>query len=127
MQATTLAGDLEDLRGVREPEMVHRDGLEGADLDPAVGLVARAVQDRNTMPGKLGAALVQGGLVGLDGQQVVRPLGDHEELGGVAVGLRASAVTTVSARFRSASNGWNPGTSPGAPSTWRWATTARVA
>src|SRR5215207_5010969 len=28
--------------------------FEGADLDPAVGLVARAVQDRNTMPGKRG-------------------------------------------------------------------------
>jgi hypothetical protein len=40
------------------------------------------------MPGKLGAALEQGGLVALDGQQVVRPLGDHEELGGVAVGLQ---------------------------------------
>jgi hypothetical protein len=88
VQVTTLAGDLEDLRGVREPEMVHRDGLEGAQLDPAVGLVARAIQDGNTVPGKLGAALEQGGLVGLDGQQVVRPLGDHEELGGVAVGLQ---------------------------------------
>jgi hypothetical protein len=88
VQATTLAGDLEDLRGVREPEMVHRDGLEGADLDPAVGLVARAIQDGNTMPGKLGAALEQGGLVGLDGQQVVRPLGTHEELGSVAVRLQ---------------------------------------
>src|SRR4029450_414280 len=88
MPATTLAGDVEDLRGVREPEMVHRDGLDGADLDPAVGLVARAVQDRYTMPDKLGAALEQGGLVGLDGQQVVRPLGDHQELGGVAVGLQ---------------------------------------
>ena len=32
--------------------------------------------------------LEQGGLVGLDGQQVVRPLGDHEELGSVAVRLQ---------------------------------------
>jgi hypothetical protein len=79
VQGTALAGDLDDLRGVREPDVVHRDGLEGADLDAAVGLVARAVQDRNTMPGKLGAALQEGGLVGLDGQQVVRLLGDDEE------------------------------------------------
>jgi hypothetical protein len=40
------------------------------------------------MPGKLGAALEQGGLVGLDGQQVVRPLDNHEELGSVAVRLQ---------------------------------------
>jgi hypothetical protein len=88
VQATTLAGDLDDLRGVREPEVMHRDGLQGADLDSAVRLVACAIQDRNTMPGKLGAAFEQGGLVGLDGQQVVRPLGDHEELGGVTVRLQ---------------------------------------
>jgi hypothetical protein len=50
---------------VREPEMVHRDGPEGADLDPAVGLVARAVQDRNTMPGKLGARLSKVGWLAL--------------------------------------------------------------
>jgi hypothetical protein len=36
-------------------------------------------------------------------------------------------VTTAPARSRSASSGTRPGTSPGAPSTWRWASTARVA
>jgi hypothetical protein len=34
-----LAGDLEDLGGVREAEVVDGDGLEGAQLDPAVAAV----------------------------------------------------------------------------------------
>jgi hypothetical protein len=38
-----LAGDLDDLRDVREAEVVDGDGLEGAQLDPAVRLVADAV------------------------------------------------------------------------------------
>jgi hypothetical protein len=38
-----LAGDLDDLRDVREAEVVDGDGLEGAQLDPAVRLVAGAV------------------------------------------------------------------------------------
>jgi hypothetical protein len=36
----------------------------------------------------------------------------------------ASAVTTTPARSRRASSGRKPGTSPRAPSTWRWASTA---
>jgi hypothetical protein len=43
-QVAGLAGDLEDLGGVGEPEMVDRDGPEGADLDAAVAAVAGAVQ-----------------------------------------------------------------------------------
>jgi hypothetical protein len=39
------------------------------------------------MPGQVGAAVQQGGLVGLDGEQVVGLLGGHQELGGLAVGL----------------------------------------
>jgi len=39
-----LAGDLEDLGGVREPEVADRDRLEGAQLDAAVRTVAGAVQ-----------------------------------------------------------------------------------
>jgi hypothetical protein len=46
--------------------MVHGDGLEGAQLDAAVAAVAGPVQDRDAMPGQAGAALQQGGLVGLD-------------------------------------------------------------
>jgi hypothetical protein len=37
-----LPGDLENLGGVGEPELVDGDGLEGADLDAAVAAVAGA-------------------------------------------------------------------------------------
>jgi hypothetical protein len=33
VQVAGLAGDLDDLGGVREPEPLHRDHLEGAQLD----------------------------------------------------------------------------------------------
>jgi hypothetical protein len=46
-----LAGDLDDLGGVREAEVADADGLEGADLDAAVAAVAGAVGDRDAMPG----------------------------------------------------------------------------
>jgi hypothetical protein len=38
------AGDLEDLGGVWEPEVVDRDRLEGAQLDAAVAAVAGAIR-----------------------------------------------------------------------------------
>ena len=62
----SLAGDLDDLGGVREPEVVDGDGLEGAQLDAAVAAVAGAVQDGDAMPGQAGASVQQRGLVGLD-------------------------------------------------------------
>jgi hypothetical protein len=46
-----LAGDLEDLGGVREAEVAHGDGLEGAQLHPAVGAVAGAVGDGHVCQG----------------------------------------------------------------------------
>jgi hypothetical protein len=73
---------------VREPEVVHGDGLEGAQLDPAVGAVAGAVQLGDAMPGNAGTALQQRGLVGLDGEQVVGLLAGHQELGGGGVGVQ---------------------------------------
>src|SRR4029450_2885423 len=36
-QVAGLAGDLEDLGGVREPEVVHGDDLEGTQLDAGAG------------------------------------------------------------------------------------------
>jgi hypothetical protein len=66
-QVADLAGDLDDLRGVREPEVVHGDGLESASLDATVAAVARAIQDRDAVPGQTGAAVQECGLVGLDG------------------------------------------------------------
>jgi hypothetical protein len=40
------------------------------------------------VPGQVGAAARQAGLVGLNDQQVVRVLDGHEELGGVGVGVQ---------------------------------------
>jgi hypothetical protein len=51
------AGDLEDLGGVRKAEVVDGDGLEGAQLDPAVGAVADAVQHGDVVPRQVGAAV----------------------------------------------------------------------
>jgi hypothetical protein len=73
---------------MRETEPADRDGLEGADLHAAVGLVAGAVQDGDVVPGQVGAAVQQGGLVGLDGEQVVRLLDADQELGGLGVGVQ---------------------------------------
>ena len=83
-----LAGDLDDLGGVREPEAVDGDGLEGAQLDAAVAAVAGAVQDGDAMPGQTGAAVQQHRLIGLDDKQVVGLLAGHQELGGLGVGVQ---------------------------------------
>jgi hypothetical protein len=63
------------------------DRLEGAQLDAAVGPVAGAVQHRHVTPRQAGAARQQGGLVGLDREQVVRMLLGHQELGCPGVGV----------------------------------------
>jgi hypothetical protein len=53
---TDLAGHLDDLRGVWEPEPAHRDCLEVAQLNPAVRAVAGAVQHGHPPPGQAGTA-----------------------------------------------------------------------
>jgi hypothetical protein len=73
---------------VREGEPADGDGLEGAELDPAVRPVAGAVQDRDVGPWQADAAVQQAGLVGLDGQQVVGLLAGDGELGGGGVGVQ---------------------------------------
>jgi hypothetical protein len=83
-----LAGDLDELGGVGEPEVVDGDGLEGAPLDAAVSAVVGAVQHGNVVPGQAGAAGQERGLVSLDGEQVVGLLAGHEELGRVGVGVQ---------------------------------------
>ena len=86
-QVAGLTGDLDDLGGVREAEPVDGDGLEGTEFHTAVGAVAGAIQDRDSMPGQAGAAGQERGLVGLDHKQIVRLLDGDEELGRVGVGL----------------------------------------
>jgi hypothetical protein len=70
------------------PEVTDADGLEAAQLDAAVAAVAGAVGDRDAVPGQAGAAVQQGGLIGLDHQQVVRLLDADQELGSLGVGLQ---------------------------------------
>jgi hypothetical protein len=52
VQVAPFAGDLDDLGGVREPEVADADGLEAAQLDAAVAAVAGAVGDRDAVPGR---------------------------------------------------------------------------
>jgi hypothetical protein len=73
---------------MRGPEPADRDGLEGAQFNSAVRAVAGAVQDGNMLPGQAGATVQQGGLVGLDREQVVSVLAVDQELGGVGVGVQ---------------------------------------
>jgi hypothetical protein len=76
------------------PEVVSEPGGAGlregeaAQLDAAVAAVAGAVQHGDVVPGKAGAAGQQRGLVGLDGEQVVRLLAGHQELGRGGVGMQ---------------------------------------
>jgi hypothetical protein len=87
-KVTGLAGDLDDLGGVREAEVVDGDGLDGTQLDAAVAAVAGAVGHGHAVPGQAGAAVQQRGLVGLDDEQVAGLLSGDQELGGLAVGLQ---------------------------------------
>jgi hypothetical protein len=88
VQLPGLAGDLDDLGGVRKAEVVDRDHLEGAQLDAAMAAVAGAIQHGHALPGQVLAAVQQGRLVGLDDQQVVGLLVGDQELGGLRVGLQ---------------------------------------
>src|SRR4029450_6377098 len=76
-----LAGDLDDLGGVGEAEAVDGDDLEGAVLDAAVRLVAGAIQDRYAVPRQALAVGQQGGLVGLDREQVSGLVSGEQETG----------------------------------------------
>jgi hypothetical protein len=108
-----LAGDLDDLRGVREPEPTNRDRLERADLDPAAPTVGGPVQDGGVVPGQPGAAVQQGGLVGLDGDQVVGLRGGHEELGVFAVGVYRVGSDDRAGQVQAGQERLEAGTSPG--------------
>jgi len=59
------AGDLDDLGGVREAEVVHGDGLEDAQLHSAVAAVAGTIQLGDAMPGNAGTAVSSVGWLAL--------------------------------------------------------------
>jgi hypothetical protein len=127
VQLTDPAGDLDDLRGVREPEPAHGDGLEGAEFDSVVLAVAGAVQDGDVVPGQAGAAVQQRGLVGLDTEQVVGLLVGDEELGGVAVGVQRIGRDHGAGQLHVAQQRLEPGNLNRSAVDLRWARTARVA
>jgi hypothetical protein len=72
---------------MREAEVVDGDGLEDAVLDAAVAAVAGGIQDWDSVPGQALAAGQQGGLVGLDREQVVGLFTGDQELGRVRMGV----------------------------------------
>jgi hypothetical protein len=82
------AGDLEDLGGVGEAEVADGDDLEGALLDAAVATVTGPVGDGHALPRQALQAGQQGGLVGLDREQVVGLLAGDQELGSVSMGVQ---------------------------------------
>jgi hypothetical protein len=61
--------------------------LQAAGLDPAVAAVAGAVGDRDLAPGQSLELLVQGGLVGLDDQQVGGVLDADQPVGVLTLGV----------------------------------------
>ena len=124
-KVTGLAGDLDDLGGVREAEVVDGDGLDGTQLDAAVAAVAGAAGHGNLVPGQPGQALQHGGLVGLDDEQVMGLLSGDQELGGLAVGLQGVCCGHAS-KVQVAKQWLEGGDLAGAPSTWPWASTAWV-
>ena len=57
MEVAGLAGNLQDLGGVREPEVADAHGLESAQLDAAVAAVTGSVQLGDAVPGQALAAV----------------------------------------------------------------------
>jgi hypothetical protein len=62
--------------------------LQAADLGPTVAAVAGVVLDGDLVPGQGGELVVQGGLVGLDDQQVVGVLVGDQPVGVLALGMQ---------------------------------------
>jgi hypothetical protein len=85
--ARDAADDLDRLGGVGEAQPGDGGDLQGAELDAAVAMVAGAVHHRDLPPRQPDQLGVEGGLVGLDDQQVVGAAVDQEG-GVVALGVQ---------------------------------------
>jgi hypothetical protein len=109
-----------------EGEAVDGDGLEGAQLHTAVAAVAGAVQDRDAVPRQAGAAGQQGRPVGLGPKQVVGLLVPDQELGGLRMGLQRVGGGHQPGQVQGRQQRLERADSSGAPTTWRWTSTARV-
>jgi hypothetical protein len=97
--------------------VVHGDGLKRAQLDPAMGAATGAVQHRDPMPGEPGAPVVQGRLVGLDDEQVMRVLGGDEELCMLVLGVQRVSGDDRAGKVEAAQQRLEPGDLAWAPST----------
>jgi hypothetical protein len=86
VEVAGLAGDLQDLGGVREPEAADRDRLAGPELDAAMAAVTGAVQLGDTVPGQTLAAVQQVGWLALTTTGSALACWP-QELGGLGVGL----------------------------------------
>src|SRR4029453_18096237 len=106
-----------------EVEVVDGDGLAGPQLDVAV--VAGVVAHGHVVPGQPGAPVQEGWLVGLDGEQVVRLLAGHQELGRRGVGLQRVGGHDHARKIETGEHRLEGGDLPGAPLTSRWARTTR--
>jgi hypothetical protein len=91
-----------------------------------VAAVVGLVGDRDVTPGQGLELLVEGGLVGLDDQQVGGVLDVDQPVGVGVLGVSASAVMTRPARSKPSSSGWNLVIALVLASTLVWARTARL-
>src|SRR5664280_119790 len=91
-----LAGHLDCLGGVREQDPVfYGEDFQGALLDPPVAAVVFGVGDGDLGPGQPGELFAQGGLIALDGEQVMRAALFDEVFRVVFWQCSASAVTST--------------------------------
>jgi hypothetical protein len=82
------AGDPQGLGGVGEVQAGDGGDLQAAGLDPAVAAVAGVVGDRDLVPGQELELAVQGGLVGLDDQDLGGVLVGDQPLGVLPLGVQ---------------------------------------
>jgi hypothetical protein len=83
------AGDPQGLGGVGEVQAGDGGDLQAAELGTAVAAVAGVVGDRDLVPRQGLELVVQGGLVGLDDQQVGGVLVGDQPLGVLPLGCAA--------------------------------------
>ena len=87
MQGPDPAGDADGLGGVGEVQASDGGDLQAAEFHPVVAAVAGTVGDGDLAPGEAGELVVEGGLVGLDDQQVGGVLVGDQPVGVLALGV----------------------------------------
>jgi hypothetical protein len=87
MQGPDPTGDADRLNSVREVQAGDGGDLQAAEFHAGVAAVAGVVGDGDLAPGQGGQLVVQGGLVGLDDQQVGGVLGGDQPVGVGVLGV----------------------------------------